>query len=74
MKNRCENKRILINNQIKKIYGIQYHMTETLKFLGLLKTTVSDALSIKFQVEVANNDSFLMHVCTLMLAEETSSA
>ncbi|KAI8123726.1 hypothetical protein CVS40_5795 [Lucilia cuprina] len=36
LKNRYENKRILINNQVKKIYGIQAPQSETLKFLRIL--------------------------------------
>ena len=63
LKNRYENKRKLINNQIRRIYDIQAPQSQSLKFLRLLQNTINDGLSVirSFQTEIGSNDPFLMN-------------
>jgi len=73
LSDRFENKRLLVDNQLKKLLSIPVTTTESSSAIRKVQVTISDCLAIlKAQkIEVDNWDPFIVYICSTKLPEET---
>ena len=73
---RYENKRILVHQQMKKLFGIQTIHQESPRGLRGIQSAINDSLAIfnSHKVETTNWDPILIHFCTTKIPEETLRA
>lgn len=76
LKNRYENTRILVHQQMKYLFGIQVAQSETPKTIRLIQRGINDSLSIfkSYKIKTENWDPILVHHCSTKLPEETLRA
>ncbi|XP_075150959.1 uncharacterized protein LOC142225069 [Haematobia irritans] len=76
LKNRYENRRILVNQQMKKLFGIQTVQNESPKSIRQIQSSVSDSLSIfkTYDIDVDNWDPFIIHLVSSKIPDETLRA
>ena len=73
LKNRFENRRLLVQDQVKKINAITSAQNENIKSLRQIQNTVSDCLAIlkNYKIEFPDYDPFLIHIVVSKLSDET---
>lgn len=73
LKGRYENIRILVQQQMKHLFGLQMVQTENSKAIRQLQRGINDSLSIfkTYQIDVKNWDPILVYHCTSKLPDET---
>ena len=73
LKNRFENKRLLVQDQVKKIHAVQSTSNETVKSLRYIQNTVNNCLAIlkNYKIEMHDKDPFLIHGVVSKLSDET---
>lgn len=76
LKNRYENTRILVHQQMKNLFGIQAAQLETTKSVRLIQRGINDSLSIfkSYKINTENWDPILVHHCSTKLPDETLRA
>lgn len=76
LKDRYENKRILVHQQMKKFFGIQNAPCETSKSIRQIQSSINDSISIfnSYKIVTENWDPILVHWCSSKLPEETLRA
>lgn len=75
LKARYENKRVLVDNQLRILFSIPNATTETSDVINRVQTTISDCLAIlsSHGIAVSQWDPILIHLCTTKLPVETYS-
>lgn len=76
LKNRYENPRILVHQQMKQLFGIQVAQTETAKSIRHIQRGINDSLAIfkSYKIKTEDWDPILVHHCSTKLPEETLRA
>ncbi|XP_075157751.1 uncharacterized protein LOC142231017 [Haematobia irritans] len=76
LKNRYENTRILVHQQMKKLFGAPVASSETPKSIRQIQSCINDSVSIfkSFKVKTDDWDPILIHLCSTKLPEETLRA
>ena len=73
---RYENPRILVHQQLKKLFGIQSIQQESPKSLRVIQSTINDSLAIfkSHKVDVTSWDPILNHLCSTKIPDDTLRA
>ena len=73
LRSRYENKRVLVDNQLKALFNIQTANSETCEAIDRVRTTISDCLSMltSHGVAVDQWDPILIYLCSTKLPVET---
>ncbi|XP_075151197.1 uncharacterized protein LOC142225306 [Haematobia irritans] len=76
LKVRYENRRILVNQQMKKLFGVQSVQNESPKSIRMIQSAVGDSLSIfkTYGISVDNWDPLIIHLVSSKIPEETLRA
>ncbi|XP_075167743.1 uncharacterized protein LOC142239882 [Haematobia irritans] len=76
LKNRYENTRILVHQQMKKLFGAPVANCETPKSIRQIQSCINDSVSIlkSFKVKTDDWDPILIHLCSTKLPDETIRA
>ncbi|XP_075150744.1 uncharacterized protein LOC142224849 [Haematobia irritans] len=76
LKNRYENPRILVHQQMKVLFGIQAAQVETAKAVRQIQRGINDSLSIfrSYKIKTENWDPILVHHCASKIPEDTLRA
>ncbi|XP_037810871.1 uncharacterized protein LOC119603042 [Lucilia sericata] len=76
LKNRYENVRVLVHQQMKQLFGMPTIPQENAKAMRHMQSLVHDCISIlkSFSVDVANCHPFLIYLCYSKLPDETVRA
>ncbi|XP_075163307.1 uncharacterized protein LOC142235939 [Haematobia irritans] len=76
LKNRYENKRILVNQQMKRLFGITSVQNESPKSIRLVQNAINDSIAIfrSYEIEVDNWDPVLIHLASSKISDETLRA
>ncbi|XP_075156671.1 uncharacterized protein LOC142229953 [Haematobia irritans] len=76
LKNRYENTRILVHQQMKKFFGIQVAPCETAKSIRNIQSSINDCVAIfkSYKLKTDDWDPILVHWCSTRLPEETLRA
>ena len=75
LKNRFENKRILVNSQLRILFNLQAISTESGEGIKKLQSSINNSIStLKLHdVDVTNWDCLLIYWCSIKLPEQTLS-
>ena len=73
IKKSFENRRLLVQDQIKKIYAVSPANNENVKSLRFVQNAVNDCLSIlkNYKIELPDYDPFLIYVIVSKLSDDT---
>ncbi|XP_075158079.1 uncharacterized protein LOC142231352 [Haematobia irritans] len=76
LKNRYENKRILVNQQMKKLFSIQSVTNESPKSIRQIQSAINDSLAIfkSYEIAVDNWDPILIHIVSSKIPDDTLRA
>ncbi|XP_075168002.1 uncharacterized protein LOC142240188 [Haematobia irritans] len=76
LRNRYENKRILVNQQMKKLFSVQSVSSESPKSIRLIQSAINDSLAIfkSYDISVENWDPVLIHIVSSKIPDDTLRA
>ncbi|XP_059217585.1 uncharacterized protein LOC131994736 [Stomoxys calcitrans] len=74
--NRYENRRILVNQQMKKLFSIQFAQNENPKSIRQILSSITDSLAIfrSYGIAVENWDPILIHIASSKIPDNTLRA